>query len=270
MRLSPAVSLVFVLACSRDPAGIGPRDPAPEDIPVAVEIAGGPVVSGFQRGHLRAAKTVGKLRVSRHPTTVAQYRACVNAGACAAPALASTSCDSKDPRTPVDHGTYDGAPDLPITCTTAEQAKAFCAWVGGALPTPEEWLLAARGPDVARYAWGDARPTCERHPEASEPCGGTFAIARHPQGKSALGIEDVMLTRAELLASHAAAQFPRPRATGERAPPISPSRWRTCAARSARRARASSSRSIRGAASRATSRASRTPSATTRAGSAWP
>jgi formylglycine-generating enzyme len=53
----------------------------------------------------------------------------------------------------------------PVTHVALEDALAYAAWVGKALPTEAEWERAARGGlERARFAWGDEPTPGGRHP----------------------------------------------------------------------------------------------------------
>ncbi|MCZ7582196.1 MAG: formylglycine-generating enzyme family protein [Deltaproteobacteria bacterium] len=71
-----------------------------------------------------------------------EYRACVDAASCAAPAILD------DPELTAD--------DQPVVGVNWMMAADFCAWKGKRLPTEAEWEKAARGPGGAVYPWGDA------------------------------------------------------------------------------------------------------------------
>jgi formylglycine-generating enzyme required for sulfatase activity len=202
-------------ACDAHSPPRRPLGPAPEQISVPSST----MTFGFALGKTREPKAVEAFRITKSLVTVGDYHACVAAGACSAPALRAGGCTH--PSGP-DGPTYSedaSARDLPVTCATARQATDYCEWIGGRLPRLTEWLLAARGPDVHRYAWGDEPPRCAQAQRisyfASVPdacCGVTCSSAdaarvrRHPDGASPLGLQDVLITRAELFGPDAAPQ----------------------------------------------------------------
>ncbi|MCB9507524.1 MAG: formylglycine-generating enzyme family protein [Myxococcales bacterium] len=83
-----------------------------------------------------------------YEVTIARYAECVAARGCT-------------PARPL-YRHFD-ASQQPITGMTWFQARDFCAWAGGHLPTDAEWEKAARGPDGDWWPWGaEPAATCER------------------------------------------------------------------------------------------------------------
>jgi formylglycine-generating enzyme len=81
--------------------------------------------------------------IDRLEVSVADYRACVAAGACKLdPLVAGDERYIRD--------------EWPMVNATWDEARELCRWRGGRLPTEAEWERAARGPDpAATWPWGE-------------------------------------------------------------------------------------------------------------------
>jgi formylglycine-generating enzyme len=53
-------------------------------------------------------------------------------------------------------------PGRPVTNVTAVEARTFCSYAGGRLPTVDEWLVAAAGSAGRRFPWGQTGLVCRR------------------------------------------------------------------------------------------------------------
>lgn len=129
--------------------------------------------------------TLEAFEIDRHEATQAEYKACVDAGAC--------------PEVGVCAGTFDpdARADHPAICLSFEMAEAYCTWAGKQLPTEAQWEKAARGVHRTRYPWGEAIADCERaNLELGDvtPCegqGDTAPVGSRPAGASPYGAMDM-------------------------------------------------------------------------------
>jgi formylglycine-generating enzyme required for sulfatase activity len=94
------------------------------------------------------AVTLDGFWLDRTEVSNAQYKKCELAGACEAPAESGSHYRSSY------YGTQEFA-DHPVIFVTLEQARVYCGWVGGRLPTEAEWEYAARGPESLIFPWGN-------------------------------------------------------------------------------------------------------------------
>jgi formylglycine-generating enzyme required for sulfatase activity len=116
-------------------------------------------------------------QVSRYEITNAEYARCVQAGACGLPT----------------NRTYYEDPEYanhPVVYVSWYDARDFCAWVGGRLPTEAEWEVAARGPEASIYPWGNDWDT-SRLNSGEGGAGGTTEVGSYPDGASWCGAEDM-------------------------------------------------------------------------------
>ncbi len=143
----------------------------------------------------------GPFRIDAFEVTRARWSACVRDGACI----------------PLD----PGEPGIPVSGVSAEEARAFCRFAGGELPTSDQWVLAAASPQARRYPWGETGAVCRRASFglASGPCaegafGPDLAGAR-PDGVTPDGVFDLAGNVAEWTSAGAGAFEARGGAFGD-------------------------------------------------------
>jgi len=84
-----------------------------------------------------------------------------------------------------------GMPEtFPVSSITWDEARAFCAWAGGRLPTEAEWERAARGDDTRQYPWGNTFDPWRCNTRDGGPHAPTPAAA-YPDCVSPYGILDL-------------------------------------------------------------------------------
>ena len=90
--------------------------------------------------------------LSKTEVTVAQFEACLEAGACEATTLGSGKYCNRGKSNREDH---------PINCVSWAGADSFCRWRGGRLPTEDEWYAEASNAGSRMYPWGEDNATCK-------------------------------------------------------------------------------------------------------------
>lgn len=135
--------------------------------------------------------TVLAFKIDRYDVTAAEYKSCVDAGACTVGSPYGT-CN---------YG-VSGEESHPIGCADWIQARTYCTWAGKRLPNESEWEKAARGTDGRKYPWGNDSLDCDHavwcedrtYPYFTCGCGngGTMPVGQKPKGASPYGVEDMI------------------------------------------------------------------------------
>ncbi len=171
-----------------------------------VPVPGGPFKMGcnpnVEEGCTPPMKSVRvrKFSIDKTEVTVADYRACVEAGRCA-----SDSFQTKNDDNYCNWGHSD-RDNHPINCVTWFGAKAYCEYQGKRLPTEAEWEKAARGTDGRIFPWGNTPPlscdyaiiddgrTLATAGSETDGCGhdSTWPVGSKPAGVSPYGAFDML------------------------------------------------------------------------------
>jgi serine/threonine-protein kinase len=116
--------------------------------------------------------------IDQTEVTNAQYRLCVEAGACDVPEFIHSVYRDSD---------YQ---DHPVANVDWYDANDYCEWAGRRLPTEAEWEKAARGEEGWPYPWGDASPDSDLL-NYDGNIGGTTSVGSYPAGASPYGAMDM-------------------------------------------------------------------------------
>jgi sulfatase modifying factor 1 len=187
----PTAPCVRAYGAPAPPPQATPR-PAPRAVMDWVTLPGGRlgIGDGWMRGgpSPTQSKAVGSFALARSETTVAQYRACVDAGDCVPPRGQTYSV----------YGNYrrSDRENHPVNYISWFDAQRFCRWVGGRLPTSDEWEYAARsGGRLWKFPWGNAKFRCQMDVMGGSVGGArcrtlknTSPVCTHPQSHSRQGI----------------------------------------------------------------------------------
>jgi formylglycine-generating enzyme required for sulfatase activity len=98
---------------------------------------------------------LGAFYIARYPVTNANYAQFIAETGMPVPARREDYWSGRYSWDPVTRRPPAGLDDHPVVLVSWSQARRYCAWLGGRLPTEAEWEKAARGPARRTWPWGD-------------------------------------------------------------------------------------------------------------------
>ncbi len=149
----------------------------------------------FESEALAHTVTLSAFFLDRTEVRVADYMRCASAGVCSAPGFSPG--DARFAR-----------PDFPVVLVSWEDARDYCAFAKGRLPTEAEWELSARGLEGRTFPWGNMyNPHLSNHgsialdpTDATDGFAGLAPVGSIPDGKTPLGLLDMAGNAAEWVA----------------------------------------------------------------------
>ena len=165
---------------SIDDAGIIEDDAGTEEEDIeVVSIPAGSFTLGHATGSHSSGDTVtlSAFALKKTPVTVAEFEKCVAAGECTSSHYKTVSFSSY-----CNYNRGNSWKNHPMNCIDWDGAKEYCEWIGGRLPTEEEWEYAATHNGTTHldttYPWGNNTPThcvTAQYYEGSKYCQGNAA-----------------------------------------------------------------------------------------------
>jgi formylglycine-generating enzyme required for sulfatase activity len=136
--------------------------------------------------------TLAAFRIGKYPVTVQEFAAFIADGGYAKPELWKAGGPGEYTE-PDDWEKQIGYPSRPVVGVSWFEASAYCYWKGGRLPTEAEWERAARGPDGARYPWGNEPALDAKRANYGESeAGSATPVGLFPLGNSVEGVCDLL------------------------------------------------------------------------------
>ncbi|MCA9555453.1 MAG: SUMF1/EgtB/PvdO family nonheme iron enzyme, partial [Myxococcales bacterium] len=120
--------------------------------------------------------------------TAGQMSACLRAGGCWETNVLERGEAGWDSTCTVG---LEGAEAKPASCINYSAAEQVCDWLGGRLPTKQEWIAEASAGGTRTYPWGDTPPSCERVVGGPVQCSqghGPQPVCQNPAGVSVSGV----------------------------------------------------------------------------------
>jgi serine/threonine protein kinase len=91
-----------------------------------------------------------------------------------------------------DHSYKPGEELMPAINVTWAEAQGYCEWAGKALPTQDEWRLAAAGQEGRTYPWGNEADSSRVNSENNRQTNGLLRVDGLPEGSTPEGITQML------------------------------------------------------------------------------